>query len=185
MVPCLGGCVQGCWKIRNTTFGSITIDGKTYEHDVLIRLSGEVVKQKREKLSKKHYGTSHVLSKEEAKFVFERGINKLILWLGPNGQCAPGGGRSPNVFRKERLQSPVAADPRCDPGVQQVTCQEDRAFSRDLLKKAAGLAILSRVAHPCDSRLGAGSCSSGQRFLMDRGYSIGSRDEVSTRSSKL
>jgi hypothetical protein len=31
-------------KIENTTFGSITIDGKTYEHDVLIRLSGEVVK---------------------------------------------------------------------------------------------------------------------------------------------
>jgi hypothetical protein len=35
-------------------------DGKTYEHDV-IRLSGEVVKRKK-KLSKKYYGTSHVLS---------------------------------------------------------------------------------------------------------------------------
>ena len=28
-------------EIENATFGSITIDGKTYEHDVVIRLSGE------------------------------------------------------------------------------------------------------------------------------------------------
>src|SRR6266571_2762179 len=30
-------------EIERTTFGTITIDGKTYEHDVIIRLSGEVV----------------------------------------------------------------------------------------------------------------------------------------------
>jgi hypothetical protein len=56
-------------KIENATFGTITIDGKTHEHDALIRLSGEVVKRKK-KLSKKYYGTSHVLSKEEAKFTW-------------------------------------------------------------------------------------------------------------------
>ena len=71
-------------EIENTTFGTITIDGKTYEHDVLIRLSGEVVKRKK-KLSKKYYGTSHVLSKEEAKFVFERGCNQLIVGSGQMG----------------------------------------------------------------------------------------------------
>ena len=59
-------------EIENATFGTITIDGKTYEHDVVIRLSGEVVKRKK-KLSKKYYGTSHMLSKDEAKFVFEKG----------------------------------------------------------------------------------------------------------------
>jgi len=59
-------------EIEGTTFGTITIDGKTYEHDVIIRRSGEVLKRKK-KLSKKYYGTSHVLSKDEAKFVFERG----------------------------------------------------------------------------------------------------------------
>ena len=46
-------------EIERTTFGTITIDGKTYEHDVIIRLSGEVAKRKK-KLSKKYYGTSHV-----------------------------------------------------------------------------------------------------------------------------
>ena len=34
-------------RIDRTEFVEITIDGKTYEHDVIIRLSGEVVKRKR------------------------------------------------------------------------------------------------------------------------------------------
>jgi hypothetical protein len=71
-------------EIEGTTFGSITVDGKTYEHDVIIRLSGEVVKRKK-KLSKKYYGTSHVLSKDEAKFVFEKGCEQLILGSGQMG----------------------------------------------------------------------------------------------------
>ncbi len=28
-------------EIEDTTFGTITIDGKTYEHDVIIRLSAK------------------------------------------------------------------------------------------------------------------------------------------------
>ena len=65
-------------EIESTTFGTITMDGKTYEHDVVVRLSGEVVKRKK-KLSKKHYGTSHILSKDEAKFVFEKGCEQLTV----------------------------------------------------------------------------------------------------------
>jgi hypothetical protein len=85
VVPCLGAEYKDhVMKIENTNFGTITIDGKTYEHDVLIRLSGEVVKRKK-KLSKKYYGTSHVLSKEEAKFIFERGCDELILGSGQMG----------------------------------------------------------------------------------------------------
>jgi hypothetical protein len=68
-------------QIDGTKFGSITIDGKTYEHDVIIRLNGTVVKRKK-KLSKKHYGTLHVLSKDEAKFVYEKGCKQLILGSG-------------------------------------------------------------------------------------------------------
>ena len=71
-------------EIERTTFGTITIDGKTYEHDVIVRLSGEVERRKK-KLSKKYYGTSHVLSKEEAKFVFENGCQQLILGSGQMG----------------------------------------------------------------------------------------------------
>src|SRR5208283_932719 len=70
--------------IERSTFGAITIDGKTYEHDVVIRLSGEVTKRKK-KLSKNYYGTSHVLSKKEAKFVFEKGCEQLIVGSGQMG----------------------------------------------------------------------------------------------------
>jgi hypothetical protein len=68
-------------EIENTAFGTITMDGKTYEHDVVVRLSGEVVKRKK-KLSKKYYGTSHILSKDEARFVFEKGCEQLIVGSG-------------------------------------------------------------------------------------------------------
>jgi hypothetical protein len=86
------GLKRNAWKqnkdqameIEGTTFGTITIDGKTYDHDVIIRLSGEVVKRKK-KLSKKYYGTSRVLSKDEAKFVFESGCGQLILGSGQIG----------------------------------------------------------------------------------------------------
>src|SRR6516164_7145599 len=118
-------------EIEGTTFGTITIEGKTYEHDVIIRLSGEVVKR-RKKLSKKYYGTSHVLSKDEAKFVFER--RAAHSRLGPDGQCASLVG-SRGLFRKEGLQGSVAAHPRGNWCVQQVAYKEDRAFSRDLLKR--------------------------------------------------
>src|SRR6266702_2743950 len=56
-------------EIERTTFGTITIDGKTYEHDVIIRLSG----------------AAHVLSKDEAKFVYEDGCEQLILGSGQMG----------------------------------------------------------------------------------------------------
>ena len=52
MVASGGGRVM---RINHTEFGEITIDGKTYEHDVIIRLSGEIVKRKK-KLSKRLYG---------------------------------------------------------------------------------------------------------------------------------
>jgi hypothetical protein len=71
-------------KIDSTIFGAITIDGKTYEHDVVIRLSGDVVKRKK-KLSKKFYGTSHVLSESEAKFLFEKGCDQVVIGSGQMG----------------------------------------------------------------------------------------------------
>jgi hypothetical protein len=71
-------------KIDSTIFGAITIDGKTYEHDVVVRLSGAVVKRKK-KLSKTLYGTSHVLSKDEAKFLFEKGCDQIAIGSGQIG----------------------------------------------------------------------------------------------------
>ena len=71
-------------KIKSSEFGSITIDDESYPHDVLIRLSGEIRKRKK-KLSKKYYGTSHIVSLEEAEFVYEKGSDLLIIGTGQNG----------------------------------------------------------------------------------------------------
>jgi len=70
--------------IDSTEFGAITVDGKTYEHDVIIRLSGSVEKR-RKRLSKEQYGTSHVISKAEAKFVLEKGCDLLVVGTGQDG----------------------------------------------------------------------------------------------------
>jgi hypothetical protein len=71
-------------KIDGTEFGSITIDGKTYDHDVVIDLSGAVTKRKK-RLSKEKYGTSHIISKAEAKAIFEEGCRLLIIGAGQDG----------------------------------------------------------------------------------------------------
>lgn len=71
-------------KINATEFGSITIGGETYPHDVLIRLSGKVEKRKK-KLSKSVYGTSHIMSLDEAGYVYEKGSRLLIVGTGQDG----------------------------------------------------------------------------------------------------
>jgi hypothetical protein len=78
------GIVEETMRIDATEFGAITIDAKTYEHDVIIRLSGKVEKR-RKRLSKEKYGTSHIVSKDEAKFVFEGGCELLIVGAGQDG----------------------------------------------------------------------------------------------------
>jgi len=71
-------------RINRTEFGSITIGGCVIEHDVIIRLGGKVKKRKK-KLSKRVYGTSHTISLDEAKHVFEKGAERLIVGSGQQG----------------------------------------------------------------------------------------------------
>jgi hypothetical protein len=71
-------------NIDQTSFGSITIEGKVFEHDVIIRLNGQVEKRKK-KLSKAIYGTSHILSLAEAKHIYEKGTQRLIIGTGQYG----------------------------------------------------------------------------------------------------
>ena len=70
--------------IDQTDFGSIVIEGAVYEHDVLILPNGEVKKRKK-KLSKAVYGTSHILSLDEAKYVYQPGIARLFVGTGQYG----------------------------------------------------------------------------------------------------
>ena len=71
-------------KIDRTMFGSVTVDGQIYKHDIVIRLSGKVKKRKK-KLSKAVYGTSHTISRDEAKHVYQKGAGRLIIGAGQFG----------------------------------------------------------------------------------------------------
>ncbi len=110
--------------IDATEFGSITVDGETYHHDVIIRLSGKVEKR-RKRLSKEEYGTSHIISKEEAKFVFEDGCDLLIVGAGEQGnvRLSP---EASEYFDKKRCRV-----------LLQPTPEAIRAFNRSREKKIA------------------------------------------------
>ena len=74
-------------RINKTEFGSIIIEGLPFTHDVFIRLDGQVKKRKK-KLSKAVYGTSHTISLDEAKHVYEEGAERLIIGAGQYGLVA-------------------------------------------------------------------------------------------------
>ncbi|MBM4158423.1 MAG: hypothetical protein FJ216_06540 [Ignavibacteria bacterium] len=71
-------------NIDNTSFGSITIEGEVYERDIIVNLKGNIKKRKK-KLSKEIYGTSHIVSREEAKHIFKEGAEILIVGTGQHG----------------------------------------------------------------------------------------------------
>lgn len=96
-------------EIDGTKFGSITIDGSEIEHDVLIRLSGEIKKRKK-KLSKAVFGTSHTISLEEAEYIFEMGVERLIIGSGQNGMVTLSEEAS-EYFRKKGVQVDLSPTP--------------------------------------------------------------------------
>jgi hypothetical protein len=74
-------------RIDQTQFGSVTINGEVFTHDVIIRLDGQVEKRKK-KLSKAVYGTSHTISLAEAKHIYQKGAGRLLVGAGQHGRVA-------------------------------------------------------------------------------------------------
>jgi hypothetical protein len=70
--------------IQDTAFGSITVEGERFDHDIIITLDGSVKKRKK-KLSKAVYGTSHTISLEEAEYVYQKGARGIIIGSGQYG----------------------------------------------------------------------------------------------------
>ena len=71
-------------RIDRTAFGSITIEGTEFEHDVILRLTGRPEKRKK-KLSKAVYGTSHIISLAEAEYMYVDGVENIIIGTGQSG----------------------------------------------------------------------------------------------------
>jgi hypothetical protein len=97
-------------SIDQTAFGSITIEGTNFEHDVIIRLDGQVEKRKK-KLSKEIYGTSHILSLDEAKFVYEKGTKRLIVGSGQYGNVELSD-EAADYFKRKECQVDLLPTPK-------------------------------------------------------------------------
>jgi hypothetical protein len=97
-------------RIDRTVFGSITIEGMVFEHDVIIRLNGRAEKRKK-KLSKAVYGTSHIISLAEAQHVLEKGAERLIVGAGQNGFVKLSDGAA-DYFKSENCQVELLPTPQ-------------------------------------------------------------------------
>ena len=71
--------------IQSTDFGSITIGRERIGYDVHIMADGQVTRRKK-RLSKHFYGTSHILSLDEARELYEPLANELIIGSGQEGR---------------------------------------------------------------------------------------------------
>jgi hypothetical protein len=117
-------------RIDRTRFGSVTIDGKVYEHDMLIRLGGALEKRKK-KLSKAIYGTSHIISLAEARNVYQKGAELLLIGTGQSGTVTLSQ-EAAAYFKRHRCQVQLLPTPEVIPvwnqaegaviGLLHVTC---------------------------------------------------------------
>jgi hypothetical protein len=117
-------------RIDRTQFGSVTVDGKVFEHDVLIRLGGKVEKRKKQ-LSKAVYGTSHTISLAEARHVHQKGAARLLVGTGQYDTVALSQ-EAAAYFKRHRCQVELLPTPEMIPvwnqaegaviGLVHVTC---------------------------------------------------------------
>ena len=100
-------------RIDRTEFGSVTIDGETITHDVILRLGGRVEKRKK-KLSKAVYGTSHTISLAEAKHLYQHGAERLLIGAGQDGRVGLSE-EAAAYFARNRCQVELLSTPEAIP----------------------------------------------------------------------
>jgi hypothetical protein len=96
--------------ISDSGFGYITVEGSKIDHDIIIRLSGEIKKRKK-KLSKSVYGTSHIISLEEAKYVYQDGAERLIIGAGQQGMVSISK-EATDYFKTKRCKTDLYPTPK-------------------------------------------------------------------------
>ena len=117
-------------RIDRTQFGSVTIDGKVFEHDVLIRLGGQVEKRKK-RLSKAVYGTSHTISRPRPSTCpSRRGPRGCSSALASTVLAERGG----QLLPAPPLPGGAAADAGGDPGLEPGRGRRHRHAPCDLLR---------------------------------------------------
>jgi hypothetical protein len=70
--------------IEKTSFGSITIDGQKYKHDIYINIDGSIVKRRKD-LSRPISKGHTVLGPEEIKLLLDQKPETLVIGKGQHG----------------------------------------------------------------------------------------------------
>jgi hypothetical protein len=122
--------------IEATQFGSITLEGVVYDHDVLVR-PDSTVKRRKKKLSKAVYGTSHTISLAEARYVYGQGegAERLIIGGGQYGRVELSAEAAEYLARTQAVRGRVASHARGDCELERGDRQGDRTVSRHLLNR--------------------------------------------------
>lgn len=99
-------------RITKTTFGSITVEGTVFRYDVIVRADGRV-KRRKKKLSRSIYGTSHTISRQEARYVRkqDRDADLLIIGSGQQGnvELSP---EAAKYLKRKKCQVVLAPTPK-------------------------------------------------------------------------
>jgi glucokinase len=72
-------------QIGKAKFGEVTVNGKSYDCDIVIRVDGKVRKRKKA-LAKEVYGSSHMIGPKELEKVCRGGPEVLFVGTGHSGQ---------------------------------------------------------------------------------------------------
>ena len=111
-------------RIDRSEFGNITIDGKTYDHDVMIGLSGRVRKRKKKLEAAVWNIARRVQGGGESRLREGMRCDHHRQRPGRQRPPVPGGG---GLFREEGVRSAVAANAESDQFVQPIGEAQDRA----------------------------------------------------------
>ena len=68
-------------QIDAVRFGTVSVGGATYRHDIVISPGGQVERRPKE-LSKQLYGTSHTIALAEVEALWQPGTSALVVGAG-------------------------------------------------------------------------------------------------------
>ena len=74
-------------RVEFPEFGRIVVDGKVYDHDIVIYPSGKIEERKKW-LSKRKHGTSHRLDPDELREYLSEDFDVLIVGTGAWGKLS-------------------------------------------------------------------------------------------------
>ena len=99
-------------RITETRFGSITVGRTVFRYDVIVRPDGQV-KRRKKKLSKAVYGTSHTISRQEAKYVRKQARDADLLIVGSgqygNVELSP---KAAKYLKRKKFRVVLAPTPK-------------------------------------------------------------------------